>query len=259
MPATTNISTTPLRHIGTTWQIRLSLCFLRATRVHNQNCKSIGSAISAQLTEECHWACPSMSFAIKLPLRTGIWKPIQYMVPWVHPIQHPKQQLDPFSQLCTAPGRHYLHFTVYNRRPFPPKIATCRGRLDCHLTDGSLGPFKPKTQTASRLVQPFLHNSLQCVPILFNGPHLPSPLKTAPFHGDVDPHLIYGPWAHPSPQPTRHLDRFSHFYRAHYCIRQTNRQTDTTDHATGSVTIGHIYVRSMGNKAKKSTQEGTLV
>jgi len=29
------------------------------------------------------------------------------------------------------------------------------------------------------------------------------------------------PWAHPSPQPTRHLDRFSRFCRAHYSDRQT--------------------------------------
>jgi len=110
MPATTNISTTPLRHIGTTWQIRLSLCFLWATRVHNQNCKSIGSAISAQLTEECHWACPSMSFALKLPLRTGIWKPIQYMVPWAHPSPKPKQHLDWFSHFCTVHCSVSLYF-----------------------------------------------------------------------------------------------------------------------------------------------------
>jgi len=39
-------------HTGATWWIRLNLCFLRPTRVHNPNSKSIGSAASAQLTAE---------------------------------------------------------------------------------------------------------------------------------------------------------------------------------------------------------------
>ena len=39
-------------HIGATWQIRLNLCFLRPTPVHNPNGKSIGSAVLAQLTAE---------------------------------------------------------------------------------------------------------------------------------------------------------------------------------------------------------------
>ena len=42
----------PCGHIGATWPIRLNLCFLRLTRVHNLNGKSIGSAVLAQLTAE---------------------------------------------------------------------------------------------------------------------------------------------------------------------------------------------------------------
>jgi len=45
------------------------------------------------------------------------------------------------------------------------------------------------------------------------------------------------PWAHPSPQPKWHLDRFSRFCRAHWCDRPT-------DHATRSITTGRIYVCS---------------
>jgi len=41
----------------------------------------------------------------------------------------------------------------------------------------------------------------------------PFPLKVAPSHGDLDPHLIHVSWAHPSPHPKRHLYRFSHFRR----------------------------------------------
>jgi len=30
--------------------------------------------------------------------------------------------------------------------------------------------------------------------------------------GDLDPHLIHGSWANPSPQPKWHLDRFSYIH-----------------------------------------------
>jgi len=40
----------PSEHIGETWRIRLNLCFLRPSRVHNPNGKSIGSADFAWLT-----------------------------------------------------------------------------------------------------------------------------------------------------------------------------------------------------------------
>jgi len=39
----------------------------------------------------------------------------------------------------------------------------------------------------------------------------------------VDPTLYMLPWAHPSPQPKRHLDRFSRFRRAYDCDRPTDR------------------------------------
>jgi len=51
-------------------------------------------------------------------------------------------------------------------------------------------------------------------------------------------------WAHPSPQPKRQrqLDRFSSFAGL---TTVSDRQTDRpTDHATRSVTIGRIYIRS---------------
>jgi len=40
--------------------------------------------------------------------------------------------------------------------------------------------------------------------------------KICPFPwGDLDPHLIHGSRAHPSPQPKRQIDRCSRFCRAH--------------------------------------------
>jgi len=46
------------------------------------------------------------------------------------------------------------------------------------------------------------------------------------------------PWAHPSPQHERHLDRFSRFRRAISRYRQTDQ---STDHATPSIAISRIY------------------
>jgi len=40
------------------------------------------------------------------------------------------------------------------------------------------------------------------------------PLKSAP-DGGSGPHLIHSSWAHPSPHPKLHLDRFSRFWRAY--------------------------------------------
>jgi len=45
-----------------------------------------------------------------------------------------------------------------------------------------------------------------------------------------------GSRAHPRPKPKRHLDRFSHFCRAHDCADRP------TDHATSSVTVDRIHV-----------------
>ena len=71
----------------------------------------------------------------------------------------------------------------------------------------------------------------------------PSPTSKLPLPvEDMDPHLIGNmlPWANPTPQPKRHLDRFSRFCRAH----DRNRQTDRTDHATPSVTTDRTNIRS---------------
>jgi len=54
----------------------------------------------------------------------------------------------------------------------------------------------------------------------------PSPSKLLLRMGDLDAHLNHGSWAHPSPQPKRHLDRFSRFCMAHECDRPTDRPTD---------------------------------
>jgi len=102
-----------------------------------------------------------------------------------------------------------------------------------------MGPPGSLSQTASRSVQPFLPSSRQIVAMLYNGPSLfPPPLKLPIPMEDLDPIIIiHGFWAHPSPQPKRHLDRFNRFCRAYYCSRQTDDATRCNNRA-------HLKVRS---------------
>jgi len=73
----------------------------------------------------------------------------QYVVPRVHPTQHPKRHLGRIGHFCTAHGKAPLYFTM--GRPFPPK------KLPVGWT-GSLCPPKSKTQTiSSRDVKFFLN------------------------------------------------------------------------------------------------------
>jgi len=62
--------------------------------------------------------------------------------------------------------------------------------------------------------------------------------------GDLDPIQYMVPWAHQSLQPKRHLDRFSVFEGL---TSVTDRQTD---HASRSVTIVLIYIRSTAMRLK---------
>jgi len=72
------------------------------------------------------------------------------------------------------------------------------------------------------------HSSATLVPILYNGPPFPTPSKLPLCMVDLDSisYAYMVPWAHSSPQPKRHLDRFSRFCRVHDRDRQTDRPTD---------------------------------
>jgi len=66
-------NTIEIVHIGAKWRIRLNLCFLQSTQVHNPNGNSIGSAIFAQLTAN---TLPWAPFPKIAPFRGGIWTAI---------------------------------------------------------------------------------------------------------------------------------------------------------------------------------------
>ena len=59
------------RHTGATWWIRLNLCFLQPTWVHNPNGKSIGSAVFAQLMAESPYTLHFILFPLKIALSNG--------------------------------------------------------------------------------------------------------------------------------------------------------------------------------------------
>jgi len=76
----------PWGHISATWRIRLNLCILRPTRVHNRNGKWIGSTVFAQLTAESaytlQWAPLSTRIALShgdldLPRNTWCFGPMR--------------------------------------------------------------------------------------------------------------------------------------------------------------------------------------
>jgi len=71
-------NTIEIVHIGATWRIRLNPYFLRPTRLHSPNGKSIGSAISAHFTAESPYTLQWANLSPKLPLLAfslGIWTP----------------------------------------------------------------------------------------------------------------------------------------------------------------------------------------
>jgi len=104
-----------------------------------------------------------------------------------------------------------------------------------------LEPPKSAYQTASRLVNLFLHSSRQKVAILYN--RQPLPLKLAISRGGSRPHLAcMVPWAHASPQPKGHLYPFSSFCR--FTI-ETDRSTDRpTDRPRYSVCNSRPHLRT---------------
>jgi len=104
------------------------------------------------------------------------------------------------------------------------------------------GPSEPTTQTASRSAQPFSHRGPQSVPILYNGTLLPPVKLPLPMVGSGPPSNTWfpGPIGILNPNAIS-IGSFIFAWLTSVTDWQTDRQTD---HATRSVTIGRIYVRS---------------
>ena len=107
-----------------------------------------------------------------------------------------------------------------------------------HQIHASLGPLESKSQMASLSVQPFLHRWLQSVPILYNGTPIP-PIKIAPSHwGSGSPSNTWFPGA------TRVLNPNGISIGSVVLAGLTSVTDRQTDHATRSLTIDRICVRS---------------
>ena len=115
-----------IAHIGASWRIRLNLCFLRHTRVHNQNGKSIGSAA---LLHSSRQKVPifynGRCFPQRLPPPVGAMDP--------HLIHGCLVAPESSTQTTSRSVQPFLHSSqqrvpvLYDRPYFPLKIAHSHG------------------------------------------------------------------------------------------------------------------------------------
>ena len=145
--------------------------------------------------------------------------------------------LDGFSHFYTAHGRAC---------PFPLKIAPRHGAIWTPSNTWLPGRTYPSSHPKRHLdrFSHFAQLTAECRAC----PGMSFPKKNWAFAlGDLD---VMVPLAHPSPQPKRHLDRFSRFCGAHYCNRQTDKETDRArDSACNN--RPHLRIRSTAVRSKK--------
>jgi len=117
--------------------------FLGPIRVHSPNSKSIGSAVSAQLTTESAYTLQWGPIPSKLPLFTGTWTHMYDTIPWTHPSPQTKRHHFRFSRFCTDDRRVSLYFTT--GRTFPPsKLPLPMGDLDPIMVPWAHPSTQPK-------------------------------------------------------------------------------------------------------------------
>jgi len=171
-------------------------------------------------------------FPQNCPFPWGIWSPISFMIPWACPRSQSKRHDDQFS--------HFSHRwpqsvpILHSGRPLPQNS----------LSHGGAGPpFNtiPWAYSSSQPKQHLDRFSRFCtddhIVSLYFAMGRPFFLSKLPLPmGQSGSHLIHGSLGPPyqSPQPKRHLDRFSRFCRAHQCDRLTDRQTDRPRFSVGN-------------------------
>jgi len=98
-------------------------------------------------------------------------------------------------------------------------MATSLSTARPHLTHNSYGPSEPKTQRASRSVQPFLHRWPQSVLILYNWTPLSPSKLPLPMGEGLDPYLRHGSFGPPKSSTKTASRSVQPFCRAHWCDR----------------------------------------
>jgi len=178
----------------------LNLCFLRPTRFHNRNGKSISSAIFAQHTAECrrvHWRHLANTIELVLPSADPTPQPNSKSIGSAVHAQH----------MAECRRAHWRHLT--NTSEIVHAGATWLIRLNSR--------FLQPTQVQSpngRLIGSAVSAQItaEC-PILYNG--TPLLLKIVPSHSGIWTQSNTVHWPHQSSQPKQQLNQFSHFCMAH--------------------------------------------
>jgi len=164
-----------------------------------------------------------------------------------------QQPLDTWSQLC-------LHRIAWPRKPTP----RIKQRVTTYHNNQNYSQSKAKNwlpwQRPSAHVDPIWHMIPTACPspngiwigsavfaqmTIIECPYAlqwdaPFPSKIAPSHGGSGPHLIHGSLG-PTESSMQTASRSVQPFLQGSLVWQTDQQTD---HATRSITIGHIYVRS---------------
>jgi len=141
------------------------------------------------------------------------------MIPTAHPSQQPKRHPYRFSRLCTDDRRVSIYLTI--GRPFSPKnLPLPMGDLEQGRSDGGyIGIYAlPKSvpdQLFCALIAADVVRLLVYRTVVSCSKNYTHPKRISGYDPDLEPHLIHGSRAHPSPQPKRQLDWYSRFCRAH--------------------------------------------
>jgi len=124
----------------------------------------------------------------------------QLVLPSTHPSWQPKRQIDRFSRFCTAHGKVSSHTLA------PP------GEYDWNCSSFGSAHQSPQPKRQIDQFNRFYTTHGRKSLYFTMGDTF---LKNCPFSWGIWTTSDSIPWASPSPQSKRHLDRFSHFCRAH--------------------------------------------
>jgi len=190
--------------------------FLESTQVHSPNGISIGSAVFAQFTVECHRTYRGIPFPSKLPLPTGICTP-----------HLTRGSLGPPNWASQTESQLDQPFLNSLRQ----KVVGCRKSLN--FTTGAHFPKTAPSHGGIWTPSIWIGSSRFCtddrrVSLYFT---VGRPLGSGP-------HLIHGSHVPPESSTQTASQLVNDFCRVHYCDRPTDRP-----HYHTLVTIGLIYVR----------------
>jgi len=140
-----------------------------SVRLPKSACSKITSGQSIAAVDG--WFNHFRQMAAVCPSVRAYWRHLANTIELVHSSAHlspqPKRQIDRFCKFLHSSRQKIL--ILYNGRPYPPELPLPMRDLVPHPTHDSLGLYEPKTQTAPRSAQPFLHRRPQSAPILYNG------------------------------------------------------------------------------------------